>query len=319
MVFKKMLQKIGVGGVSVDTVLNDPRCRPGAPLTGEVRLVGGEADAEIEHIALSLATQVHNGRGGRSQTEFHRVVVAGATRLTAKEQRTIPFTIPLPWETPVTEVSGQPLPGMELGLRTEVSIAKAVDKGDLDPVIVEPLPSQDAVLEGFGQLGFTFKSAIVQQGQAYGVRQELPFFQQLDFYPSGEFAGRVQVVTLTLVTTPAEVTVLLDADQHAGAFGAGGQGRFQAGHEETADQDWAARIHEWLAQIVDARQAQMMQAGYGQPGYGQPGYGEPGYGHRERRGPGMGGVVAGVAGGVVGGMLLGEMLDGDDDGIDDEG
>ncbi|WP_206797137.1 sporulation protein [Amycolatopsis sp. MtRt-6] len=312
MVFKKMLQKIGVGGVSVDTVLSDPRCRPGAPLTGEVRLTGGEADAEIEHIALSLATQVHNDRGGRSQAEFHRVVVAGVTRLAAKEQRTIPFTVPLPWEAPVTEVSGRRLPGMELGLRTEVSIAKAVDKGDLDPVIVEPLPSQDAVLEGFGQLGFTFKSATVQQGHAYGVRQELPFFQQLDFSPSGQFGGRVQVVTLTLVTTPADVTVLLDADRHMGAFGAGGQGRFQATHEESAEQEWAARIHDWLAQVVEARQAQMMHSGYGQPGYGQHGYG-----HRERRGPGMGGVVAGVAGGVVGGMLLGEMLDGDDDGGDE--
>ncbi|WP_410644383.1 sporulation protein [Amycolatopsis sp. lyj-346] len=317
MVFKKMLQKIGVGGVSVDTVLTDPRCRPGAPLLGEVRLAGGEADAEIEHIALSLATQVHNGRGGRSQTEFHRVVVAGATRLTAKEQRTIPLTVPLPWEAPVTEVSGHQLPGMELGLRTEVSIAKAVDKGDLDPVIVEPLPSQDAVLEGFGQLGFTFKSATVQQGQAYGVRQELPFFQQLDFYPSGQFAGRVQVVTLTLVASSAEVTVLLEADRHAGAFGAGGQGRFQAGHEEAAEQDWAARIRDWLTQVVETRQVQMMHSGYGQPGYGRPGYGEHGYGHRERRGPGMGGVVAGVAGGVVGGMLLGEMLDGDDEGGDE--
>ncbi|MEU0529655.1 sporulation protein [Amycolatopsis tolypomycina] len=314
MVFKKMLQKIGVGGLAVDTVLTDPRGRPGAPLAGEVRLTGGEADAEIEHIALSLAIQAHNDRGGRSQAEFHRVVVAGVTRLAAKEQRTIPFTVPLPWEAPVTEVSGRRLPGLELGLRTEVSIAKAVDKGDLDPVIVEPLPSQDAVLEGFGRLGFTFKAATVQQGQAYGVRQELPFFQQFDFYPSGQFAGRVELVTLTLVTTPAEVTVLLTADRHVGAFG--GEGRFQAGHEEAAEQDWAARIHDWLAQVVETRHAQMTQGGYGHPGYGQPGYG-----HRERRGPGMGGVVAGVAGGVVGGMLLSEMFDDDGDGGDggDEG
>ncbi|MDI5979868.1 sporulation protein [Amycolatopsis magusensis] len=41
MVFKKMLQKMGVGGPSVDTVLHEPRGRPGASLAGEVRLAGG--------------------------------------------------------------------------------------------------------------------------------------------------------------------------------------------------------------------------------------------------------------------------------------
>jgi sporulation-control protein len=308
MVFKKMLQKFGVGGPSVDTVLADPRCQPGTPLMGEVRLVGGEADAEIEHIALALITRVERGQGGQSQVEFHRVVVAGATRLVAKEQRTIPFTIPLPWEAPLTEVSGQHLPGMELGLRTELSIAKAVDKGDLDPVYIAPLASQEAVLDAFGQLGFHFKSADLEAGQVYGVRQELPFFQEIEFYPPAQYAGRLSEVELTMVTSPTDVVVIVQADKRAGTFGSGGVGRFQAGHDEAVDHDWAGQISDWLNHVAESRQVHMMQSGYGHSGYG----------HHERRGPGMGGVVAGAAAGVVGGMILGEMLDGDDSG-DDEG
>jgi sporulation-control protein len=286
MVFKKMLRKLGVGGPTVDTVLADPRRRPGDTLTGEVRLVGGDADAEIEHIALSLVIRV-----AQSQVDFHRVVVAGATRLAAGAERAIPFAVPLPLETPLTEISGHPLPRMELGLRTEVSIAKAVDKGDLDPVIVAPLESQDAVLEAFGELGFLFKSADVEAGRLYGVRQELPFFQEIEFYPPPHYAGRVSEVELSTVASAAGVTVVLEADKRSGRSSA--VGRFSVAHDEAVD--WTARIGEWLDELANSRTV------------------HAGHGHHQRRGPGMGGMLAGAAAGVVGGMMLGDMLAGDDD------
>jgi sporulation-control protein len=306
MVFKKMLQKIGVGGPSVDTVLNDPRVHPGGQLSGEVRLTGGDGDSEIEHIALSLV--VRSARNGSA--EFHRAVVSGATRLTAKEQRVIAFTVPTPWETPLTEVSGQPLPGIVLGLRTEVSIAKAVDKGDLDPVVVAPLPSQDAVLDAFGQLGFHFKSTELEAGQHYGIRQELPFYQEIDFYPPSAYAGRIAEVELSFVADPEGVQVVLVADKRGG-FGGSPAGRFGLGHDEAAGTDWARLIGEWLDEVANSRRS---QHGYGH----HDGYDHDEYGHRgQRRGMGMGGVVAGAAVGVVGGMMLGEMLDGDEDGGDE--
>jgi sporulation-control protein len=318
MVFKKMMQKFGVGGPSVDTVLTDPRLSPGDPLTGEIRLTGGDADtAAIEHIALSLVTRAQ----GRS-VDFHRVVVAGQTRLAPKEQRTIPFSVPLPWEAPLTEVGGQPLPGVQLGLRTDVSIAKAVDKGDLDPVFVAPAPAQDSVLDAFGELGCTFKSATVRTGQIYGVRQDLPFFQQFEFYPPGRYAGRVQEIGLILVTTPAGVLVILAAGQPGGT----GAGRFQVSHEEAVETDWAGHVSEWLDQLVQSQQAAMTHPGHGQygdsgqyGGQGQYGPGQYGQQGRQRRGPGMGGIVAGAAAGVVGGMLIGEMLGGGDEGGGDDG
>ncbi|MBP2325156.1 sporulation-control protein [Kibdelosporangium banguiense] len=312
MVFKKMLQKLGVGGPSVDTVLADPRCMPGDSLSGEVRLLGGDGDAEIEHIALSLVTRVERGDSGQGMVEFHRVVVAGPTRLAAKQERTIPFTIPVPWEVPVTEVGGQRLPRMELGLRTEVSIAKAVDKGDLDPVYVVPLESQDAVLEGFGQLGFHFKSADLEAGRIYGIRQELPFFQEIEFYPPSQFAGRINEVELTMVAAPGGLTVVLEADKRSGMFGGGGGdfiGRFEASHREAVDMDWARIFGEWLDSVA-SRRGNMMQGYDGHHGHHGDGY----HGHHGgHRGGGMGGIVAGAAAGVLGGMMIGEMFDGGDD------
>ncbi|MFC0110676.1 sporulation protein [Kibdelosporangium aridum] len=310
MVFKKMLQKLGVGGPSVDTVLADPRVMPGGTLTGEVRILGGESEAEIEHIALSLVTRVERGDHGQGMVEFHRVVVAGPTKLAAKQERTIPFGIPVPFETPITEVGGQRLPRMDLGLRTELSIAKAVDKGDLDPVYVVPLESQDAVLEAFGQLGFHFKSADLEAGRIYGIRQELPFFQEIEFYPPQQFAGRINEVELTLVASREGLVVVLEADKRGG-FG-GGQdviGRFEASHREALEMDWARMFHEWLERVASRRAS--MFGGHG--GH----YG----GHGGHRGGGMGGMVVGAAAGVVGGMMIGEMMDGfgEDEGGGEEG
>ncbi|MDI5979869.1 sporulation protein [Amycolatopsis magusensis] len=174
---------------------------------------GGEADADIEHIALSLVAG--GGTGGAAAGEFHRVVVSGPARLAAKEQRTIPFSFPLPWEMPITEVGGQALPGLSIGVRTELAIAKAVDKGDLDPVAIEPAPAQDAVLDTFGHLGFLFKS-----------------------------------VELTLLADRDGLQVVLEADRRQG-FDV--NGRFAAGHDEARGIDWAELITGWLEEAVSSR------------------------------------------------------------------
>lgn len=313
MVFKKILRAVGIGGPSVDTVLSDPQCRPGELLTGEVRLAGGDADAEIEHLALSLIARVARGQGDGSPVEFHRVVVSGRFRLAAKENRVIPFEWGVPWETPVTEVFGQPLHGMALGLRTELAVARAVDKADADAVRVLPTPGQEAVLDAFGRLGFHFKSADLKAGRLYGVHQTLPFFQEIEFYPPPAYAGRVSEVGLTFATSSDGLVVILEADKRSGPFRPGGDavGRIGVSHQEALETDWARAIGEWLDHLAH------QDPGRPGPGYGHPGmFGDSGPG--ERRGLGIGGVVAGAAAGAIGGVIIGEMLEDAFDGDEEE-
>ncbi|WP_367129293.1 sporulation protein [Saccharothrix sp. HUAS TT1] len=324
--FKRMLSAFGVGGPSVDTVLDTPHAQPGQVITGQVRIQGGSNDAHIDQIVLSLVTRVEVEHGDHEYggvSEFLRASVAQGVRVTAGQPVTVPFQLPIPWETPITAVGGQPLPGMTVGVRTELVISGAPDKGDLDPVLVGPLPSQDRVLEAFGQLGFQFRSADVEAGRIHGVNQELGFYQEIEFFPPGQYAGAVNQVELTFVTNPHELVVVLEADKRGGLFSSGSDafGRFHVTHADAMRTDWAGAINQWMAQIAQRGG----HAAYGQPGYGQPGYGNHGYDHHghhgHHRGPGMGGVVAGAAAGVVGGMVLGEVLDdafeGDDGGGED--
>ncbi|AIG79303.1 SpoOM family protein [Amycolatopsis japonica] len=323
--FKRMLSAFGVGGPSVDTVLDSPHAVPGEVITGQVRIQGGSSDAQIEEILLSLVTRVEVEHGDHERAgtaEFLRVSAGRKVRVTAGQLTTVPFQIALPWETPISAVGGRELPGMVVGVRTELVIAGAPDKGDLDPVLVGPLESQDRVLEAFGELGFSFRSADVEAGRLHGVRQELGFFQEIEFFPPSRYAGRVSQVELTFVASPDDLVVVLEADKRGGMFRSGGDsfGRFHVSHEEALRTDWAAAIDGWLAKVAESGGGHAMFGGH-QEHYGHD-YDHHGHhGHHGRRGPGMGGVVAGAAAGVVGGMILGEVMedvfDGGDEGFEE--
>lgn len=78
MVFKRLLGSLGVGGPTVDTVLDPAPVRPGGTLTGQVHLQGGTADHDIEHLTLELVARVEAEHGdGESEgaVAFERVTV----------------------------------------------------------------------------------------------------------------------------------------------------------------------------------------------------------------------------------------------------
>ncbi|CAM5557079.1 sporulation protein [Streptomyces narbonensis] len=109
-----------------------------------MHLKGGSADFTVEHITLELVAHVeaeHDGGESEGAVVFHRQVVGGNFRLEEGELRNVPFSFPLPWETPITELYGQGL-GIALGVRTELGIAGEKDKGDLDPLSVRPCRSR---------------------------------------------------------------------------------------------------------------------------------------------------------------------------------
>ena len=97
----------------------------------------------------------------------------------------VPFRFDVPWQTPITDLYGQRLHGMTMGLATELEVARAVDKSDLDQVAVHPLPAQERILNALLQIGFRFSKADVEKGRIYGVEQHLPFYQGLLPRPSG--------------------------------------------------------------------------------------------------------------------------------------
>ncbi|SCL31171.1 sporulation protein [Micromonospora inyonensis] len=299
MVFKKMLSAFGVGGPSVDTVLTNPNTRPGLTLDGQVNLVGGDAPANIEQIAVGLVARVEVETGDGEYAgvmEFHRMRVSSALQLAPKQQLSIPFQLPVPWETPITDVYGQRLHGMTMGLRTELAIARAVDKSDLDQVSVHPLPVHERILEAFQRLGFQFRSADLERGHIYGVQQTLPFYQEIEYFAAPQYAQTVNQVELTFVTSQQGVDVILECDKRGGLLTPGQDtfGRYPVAHTDADRVDWTQVVDGWLRDTI-TRHGSMRPHGFTSHGHG--------------RGAGMGGMVAGAALGMAGGMVAGEMLE----------
>jgi sporulation-control protein len=310
MVFKKLLGAFGVGGPSVDTVLSNPNTRPGLTLEGQVHILGGDHDVEIEQVALGLVTRVEVESGDANYdatVEFHRIAVAGRFALKKGERKEIPFQFPVPWETPVTDVYGQRLHGMTMGLRTELAVARAVDKGDLDPVHVHPLPAQERILDAFTGLGFRFKSADLERGRIRGLNQTLPFYQEIEFWPAPQHSGSINEVELTFVADQHGVDVVLEFDKRGGFFTGGHDafGRFRVEHATVDQTDWAAVVDGWVRQATERYSSFRASHGFHGGGHGSKGHG---------RGIGVGGAIAGAGAGLLGGMVLGEAMEGMFDG-----
>ncbi|MFJ4368244.1 sporulation protein [Streptomyces chartreusis] len=319
MVFKRLLGSLGVGGPTVDTVLDPGPALPGGALTGQVRLRGGGADFEIESIALELVARVeaeHEEGESEGAVAFERFTVGGGFRLAEGEEHSVPFSVTLPWETPVTELHGQAL-GVVLGVRTELSVAGAKDKGDLDQLAVGPLPVQEAVLEALGQLGFGFRSADLEYGRIGGTGQQLPFYQEIEITPSPRYAHRVNEIEVTFLAGPAGMEVVLEADKRGGLFSGGDDAltRFTVGHHDS--RDWNAEVEGWIERLMEHRAPHGSHAAYGHGHDGHHGHGhDEHHGHHHdghRSGPGVGTAVAagaaGLAVGVVGGMVAAEVVD----------
>ncbi|MET8468364.1 sporulation protein [Streptomyces sp. NPDC006422] len=309
MVFTRLLGSLGVGGPTVDTVLPDWTAAPGGSVSGRVQLKGGSGDFEIEQITLELVARVeaeHDDGESHGTVAFDRFVVGGGFRLVAGAEHSVPFTVTLPWETPITELYGQPL-GIALGVRTELAVAGAKDKGDLDQLAVGPLPVQEAILEAFGQLGFGFTSADLEYGHIGGTGQRLPFYQEIELAPPARYAHAVNEIELTFLASPEGVEVVLEADKRGGLFSGGHDAltRFTVSHEDAGRQDWNALVDGWVRELVEHHGAP--HTGH-EPHYA---YEHDGGGHRS--GPGVGTAVAagaaGLAVGVVGGMVAAEVVD----------
>jgi sporulation-control protein len=257
MAFKKLLASLGAGGASVETVLTEVNVVPGGVVQGEVRIQGGSVDQEIEGLSVGLQAKVEVESGDqeyKQDIEFTKVGLGGAFTLQANAVHAVPFGLEIPWETPITVIDGQPLRGMNVGVTTELAIARAVDSGDLDPVSVHPLPAQKAILDAFVQLGFRFKNADLERGHIRGTRQQLPFYQEIEFFPPQQYRGLNQV-ELSFVADGNAMDVVLEMDKKPGLFSEGSDTfrSFQVGLHDYQSTDWAGYLNQWLSEVGSKR------------------------------------------------------------------
>ncbi|GHC78833.1 hypothetical protein GCM10007079_16450 [Nocardiopsis terrae] len=258
MVIKRLLAGIGFGGASVETSLDSSVTVPGGSLRGTVVIEGGDVEQQVEQLTVGLQARVETEVGDHevnSDMEFHRVRLGEGVALVPGQRFQVPFELFVPWETPITAHRGRHLHHMNLGVNTRLHVANAVDPGDLDPVGIEPLPAQAAILDSLFSLGFTFKHADLERGRIAQTRQRLPFYQEIEFHAPSRYRG-LNELELSLVTDEHGVDVVLELDKKPGLLFSEGRDtfhRFAVNHHDGAGRDWTGHLHQWIDSLAGRR------------------------------------------------------------------
>ncbi len=295
MVFKKLLNTLGMGGPVVDTVLSTAQAQPGGELTGEVRLRGGDHPVEITEVRVALVAEVRVERQVYESADTRLITeipVARGFTLAPGQELAFPVRLPIPLETPLTHAFGRPLPGIAVGVQTRLKVAKALGAGDLDPVEISPLAGQQRVLDAVANLGFRPKDTAVEPGRIGGPAQRLPFHQEIAFWPPSGYTALFDELAVALVTTPNGLIVGLEPGRHSLARPMDdGFGRFSVTVDHIMQTNWEHEFTAWLQAVVTRLQPGHPAQGYAGQGYAdQPYPGHPGSGYA---GPGYGPGYAG--------------------------
>ncbi|WP_028450471.1 sporulation protein [Chitinibacter tainanensis] len=227
--FKKLFAAVGVGGATVDTVLDNPQVVPGGTLSGVVCIKGGSVEQTIEYVDLVLMTEAEQEAGEDEIRVAHalgRFRASGALQIQAGQEQRLPFSFQLPLELPVNNATALTTPGAPyyphiraaVWVHTDLAIAAAIDAKDRDFLDVRPLPQMQALIAALGQLGYMHASTDVEIGtvRVNDIYSSLGCYQEFEFRPTqGGFGGLtgVQEVEVTCIPRPEGVHVLVEVDR----------------------------------------------------------------------------------------------------------
>lgn len=256
MVFKRMLAGLGAGGASVETTLNNPSTYPGQAISGTVTVNGGNVPQDVLGVTVGLAARVEIERNDYETNailDFSRFHVAGRFTIAPGSTTQFPFSIPVPWEAPITVLNDRALHGMFVGVHTDLDIARGADKGDLDQIHIHPLPAQQRVLDGLTRLGWQIKSADLERGRLQG--SQMPFYQEIEYFPPSDFRRHMNELEVTFLAGPHAMDVVLEADNRGGLFTEGRDQytRFTVSYADVDRINWDSELHGALSRLASRR------------------------------------------------------------------
>lgn len=216
-VFKKFLASVGIGAAKVDTHLAQNSLCPGEMLAGEVYIRGGDVTQEIDDIYLKIATEYEREyeQGDKERTICEECVLvkyllSERFSLQPQEEKIIPFSLQLPYETPLT-MGRQPV-----YLRTGLDIKQAINPKDRDEIAVKPHPLMQGVLEAIENLGFHLRE--VDCEYAPHSYRTYPFVQEFEFRPTGKYRNHLDELEVIFALNSDQLEVLLQIDKRARGF-----------------------------------------------------------------------------------------------------
>lgn len=210
---KKTLARIGIGAAEVDAVLDTDRACPGEHINGTIHIYGGETAQVIDKIDMALMTQYRQKTDeGYSHVicPLSKAKVGEGFEVKPGEQSNLPFTLQVPWETPLT------LGSTQVWVQTQLAVDMALDPADRDQLHIEPTPGMATVFQAVEQLGFTLRKADCELNRRTG--RPVPFVQEFEYRPGGAYANRLSELEMIMMADANGVQIWLESDVRTGGL-----------------------------------------------------------------------------------------------------
>jgi len=214
--FNKIMSGLGLQGVTVETRLQNPNLQAGETLHGEISFKGGSSDKEINGLYLQLMTMAEVESGDHEFNQplvLQEWLVNSRFLLPAHQAHSFPFSIQLPFETPITEVACR-RNGARVWIQTHMDVDWGLDATDRDYLKVVPTAAMQSFLQAMQQCGFVLSTVDVEKGQltARNFRSTIGCYQELEFVSSHMFSG-FNEVEVSFVAEAQQTHIMLEIDR----------------------------------------------------------------------------------------------------------
>ncbi|XXM72543.1 sporulation protein [Lysinibacillus sphaericus] len=216
-VFDKVVASMGIGSAAVDTKLKSPFIQQGEVLNGIVEVKGGNTEQRIEAINLKLMTMYgHEGSDRLSPAIVESFQLNEPFTISRGERKTIPFSIQIPHDTPVTMTDPHTQNNVPpVWIETGMDIRNAIDPKDKDYVTVEPSTIHENIIDAIKVIGFKFRQMESQNTPAW-METKRPFVQQFEFIPTyGKYSRKLDELEVYILQGDRETTVYFEIDKRS--------------------------------------------------------------------------------------------------------
>lgn len=206
-IINKIMATVGIGNVSVDTVIENPSVTAGGEVKGNVIIKGGKAPQKIEEIYLYVMTKVEketNKVKVVGKEKIQKVAVPVGRTISSRETVNLPFSFILNKQTPFSTLK------TPVWIHTGLDIKSVVDPRNNDSLKVSAGPYLQAVLNAFERLDLVIYRVTNVEDLFYS---NMPFLQEIEFRPTGSYKYELNYVKLMYVLHEASIELIMEVNK----------------------------------------------------------------------------------------------------------
>jgi len=202
-IINKIMATVGIGSVSVDTIIENPSVSAGEEVSGYVTIKGGKIPQKIEDIYLYVMTKVekeNNKIKFSAKEKVQKVVIPVGQTIAKEDNLKLPFKFILNKQTPFSTMK------TPVWIHTGLDIKNVLDPKDNDSLRVNAGQYLQAVLDAFERLDLVIYR-VVNVVDFYD--SSLPFLQQIEFRPTGSYKYEINYIKVMYILHEANLELVM--------------------------------------------------------------------------------------------------------------